>query len=425
MTSKNTKIKLTQSVVQSALSNRGQASIYRDTEVSGFQLRVAARSATYYLDYKPTGRRPDGRQHASKSIKIGTVQSHSVAEARAEAARLKAEVTAGGDPAADRKAAKVAKAQKIARATTMAEAAETYITTLTGSERHVTTERGALRNGIKEMQAEAMSPEDVTPQDVMRMLDLHKGRACAVHRLGALSRFFDDLLAREVVLQNPCTRVSKRQRPKPPQPRTRHYNAAEMRSLWLCDGLSDAQLRFLRAMMLLPLRFNEACELVGSEVEPENGRLVLPSKRTKNGDAFALPVPDQAMGLLDVTGSQDDPRVFPLAAPGKKFTSWTSLKNKVRKGSGLEDFNFHDLRRTFFTVLAEHGIGEPTVVDALLNHRQSSTRSGVIAAYNHATLWPQKVRVMEAWAGLVFSAVETGSWEAEANIVPLRRLEKT
>jgi site-specific recombinase XerC len=426
MPSKSTKIKLTQAVVSTALRSRDEAKIYRDTELPGLQLRVAPRSATYYLDYKPTGLRSDGRQFASKSIKIGTVQSHSVAEARAEAAKLKAEVTAGGDPAADRKAAKVAKAQKTARATTMMEAAETYITSsVKGSARHITTESGALRNGIKEMKAMAMTPEEVTLQDVMRMLDLHSGRACAIHRLGALSRFFDDLLARDMVSENPCARVSKRHKPKPAQPRTRFYSAAEMRALWLCDGLSDVQLRFLRAMLLLPLRFSEACELQASEVEPEKGRLVLSSKRTKNGDPFALPVPNEVMGLIDVASGLDDPRVFPLSASGKAFTSWTSLKKKVRKGSGVEDFKFHDLRRTFFTVLAEQGIGDPTVADALLNHRQSSTRAGVIAAYNHATLWPQKTHMMKAWAALVDRAVETGKWEAEATVVSLRGRERS
>ncbi|WP_321830280.1 tyrosine-type recombinase/integrase [Thalassovita sp.] len=423
MAFKSTKTKLTQSVVNTALRNRDQPMIYRDTEVSGFQLRVSKRSATFYLDYKPVGLRPDGKQHGSKMISIGSAHSHSVAEARAAAAKLKSDVTDGQDPAATRKANKEAKVIEMARATTMEEAAERYAQSMIkGSTRHVTTESGALRNAIKEMKVEATVPSDVTLSDVMRMLDLNKGRACAVHRFGALNRFFDDLLAREVITENPCARVTKRHRPKPPQPRTRFYTAAEMRALWLCEGLSEVQLRLLRAMMLLPLRFSEACDLVASEVETQNGRIVLSEKRTKNGDLFAMPVPAEAMAMLSAPANDGDPRVFALTEQGKPFTSWTSLKNKVRKGSGVEDFNFHDLRRTFMTVLAEQGVGDPTVADALLNHRQSTTRAGVLAAYNHATLWPQKVRMMDAWAALLERAVASGDWGPGDSAVPFRRL---
>ena len=76
------------------------------------------------------------------------------------------------------------------------------------------------------------------------------------------------------------------------------------------------------------------------------------------------------------------------------------------------------------TELAEHNIGNADTVDACLNHRQSATRSGVRAAYNHATLTTQKVAIMSAWGELVAHAVENGAWPREAkasgNVVPLR-----
>lgn len=412
--------KFTTTMINRALSNRTEPVTYRDTEVPGLVLRVGPRSASYYLEYKPTGFREDGRQFPTKKIKIGTTDSHSPSEARSAAARLKVVVSDGGDPAADKKAEKRARAIEDARATTMRDAVEAYITSsVSGSRRHITTESGALRNGLKEMQAEGMPPADVTVQDVLRMLDKNKGRACAVHRLGAMSRFFDDLVLREVVSSNPCKKIPKRLRPSPPASRTRVYTAEEVRSLWNTNGLSDLQLRFLRTLILLPLRFNELCELRCNEVHLAKSKLVLPGKKTKNGDAFAMPLPKMAADLLDVSVDTEDPRVFPMAAVGKEFTSWTSFKNKVRKGSGVADFRFHDLRRTFMTVLADQGIGDPSVADALLNHRQSATKAGVIAAYNQAALWPQKVRLMDAWAALLANALGQGEWTSEACVVPL------
>ncbi len=141
--------KFTTAMINRALSNRTEAVIYRDTEVSGLVLRVGPRSASYYLEYKPTGFREDGRQFPTKKIKIGTTASHSPAEARNAAARLKVEVSGGGDPAADKKAEKRARAIEDARATTMQDAVEAYITSsVSGSRRHITSVSGALRNGL-------------------------------------------------------------------------------------------------------------------------------------------------------------------------------------------------------------------------------------------------------------------------------------
>lgn len=421
---KTIQAKFTLPMITKALANRSEVIIYRDTEVPGLLLRVGSRSASYYLDYKPTGLQPDGRQHPSKKVKIGSTASHSPSEARAEAARLKVVVSAGGDPAADKKAEKRARATATARATTMQEAVELYLkSSVTGTPRHVSTETGALRNGVKEMKAGSMSPVDVTVQDVLRMLDMHKGRACAVHRLGAMSRFFDDLVLRDIVPANPCKKIPKRLKPSPPAPRTRSYSASEVQALWFTSGLSGVQLRFLRALIALPLRFNELCELQASEVHADRARIELPGKRTKNGDAFALPLPPMAIKLMEADHVGGDARVFPMSAEGKPFTSWTSFKNKVRKGSGVSDFGFHHLRRTFMTVLADQGIGDPSVADALLNHRQSATRTGVIAAYNQAALWPQKTRMMDAWATLLSNALEHGEWAPEANVVSLRAPE--
>ncbi len=72
------------------------------------------------------------------------------------------------------------------------------------------------------------------------------------------------------------------------------------------------------------------------------------------------------------------------------------------------------------TVLAEQGVGDPVVADALLNPRQSATRVGVSAAYNQAALSPQKIRMMKAWGALVENALERGKWSSEADVVPLR-----
>jgi integrase len=405
-------LKLTSKIIQGALTDRSTAKILRDTEVRGLYLRIGPRSASYNLDYKPAGTTSDGKQHASKTIKVGTVHSHSLTEARNEAARLKVEVHDGKDPQGEKKAAIKAKAMEQARAQSMSEHADQYIATcLTGSRNHITTQSGALRHAIAEMGVGDQAPIGVTVADVKRLLARHKGRALAVHRFGALSRFFDELLSLEAVTSNPCASIPKRQRPKPPAPRSRVYSAREVQRLLQAEGLPPERKAFLVAAVFLPLRFGELEGLMWGHIDLRGDCLNLPAKLTKNGDPFAMPFPAEVSELLRAAVAPNpQARVFPLTTTGKRFQSWSKITGQIRVASGVEDFNFHDLRRTFMTTLAEHGVGDEETVDALLNHRQAATRSGVKAAYQHAKHWPAKQQIMRTWGDFVRHADGQGEW---------------
>ena len=57
------------------------------------------------------------------------------------------------------------------------------------------------------------------------------------------------------------------------------------------------------------------------------------------------------------------------------------------------------------------------IVDAVLNHRQSATRGGVLAVYQRASRWPEQVRAMELWGRLLAAAIE--GRDDDANVVPM------
>ena len=59
-----------------------------------------------------------------------------------------------------------------------------------------------------------------------------------------------------------------------------------------------------------------------------------------------------------------------------------------------------------------------TVADAVLNHRQSATRGGVLGVYQRASRWPEQVKAMELWGRLLAAAIE--GREAGAEVVPLQ-----
>jgi hypothetical protein len=53
----------------------------------------------------------------------------------------------------------------------------------------------------------------------------------------------------------------------------------------------------------------------------------------------------------------------------------------------------------------------------VLNHRQSTTRGGVLGVYQRASRWPEQVKAMELWGRLLDAAIEGRA--ADANVVPL------
>ena len=68
------------------------------------------------------------------------------------------------------------------------------------------------------------------------------------------------------------------------------------------------------------------------------------------------------------------------------------------------------------TALGEAGIPE-TVADAILNHRQSATRGGVLGVYQRASRWPEQIRAMEHWGRLLAGAID--GREANAVVVAM------
>ena len=97
--------------------------------------------------------------------------------------------------------------------------------------------------------------------------------------------------------------------------------------------------------------------------------------------------------------------VFPAPRSGKVIDTFGDIKAALNAQlPQLADWRFHDLRRTFATALGEAGISE-AVADAILNHRQSATRGGVLGVYQLAQRWPEQVVAMKHWEGALTEVI--------------------
>ncbi len=144
---------------------------------------------------------------------------------------------------------------------------------------------------------------------------------------------------------------------------------------------------------------------------------------TKNREAHRLHLHSLALDVLrerhKATGGKGF--VFPAPRAGGILTAFSGIKAAVVeatavRGEALTGWAWHDTRRSFATALGEAGVSE-TVADAVLNHRQTATRGGVLGVYQRGSRWPEQMRAMELWGRLLRAALD-GS-EANATVVPM------
>jgi len=406
--------------------------IIRDAECRGLALVVNATTWRWAYSYRPRGVDPaTGKRWPNQDVSLGNPETLSIKDARAKAGAIKGSIATGADPAADRRA--LAEVANEKRATTIARLLDTYASALprrpkmrgTGrpSAAHVSGELLHARAAVAAMKAEDVPVGDLTERKLRRMLDdLADAPATARARFGAVSRFLDWCKDRGHLSRNPCEGLSRQSRPKAPPARQRFLRPEEIARLWnAADALLPVRRDWARFLMAVPCRREEASQLDWADLNLSACTWDQPGRITKNGDAHRFHLPGLAMDMLHArhrnAGTPANGLVFPAPISGRTLTTYSAIKRDLDNAAGMTGWVIHDFRRSFATTVAELGIPEP-VADAVLNHRQSATRGGVLGVYQRAQRWPEQVRAMEAWGQTLADAIE-GKTLSE-NIVALR-----
>jgi integrase len=146
-----------------------------------------------------------------------------------------------------------------------------------------------------------------------------------------------------------------------------------------------------------------------------------PGRLTRNRDSHRLHLHPLALDILrarhEAAGHPRQGFIFPAPRSTKAVDTFTKIKAALTQAApDLTGWWFHDMRRSFATALGEAGIPE-AIADAILNHRQSATRGGVLGVYQRASRWPEQVKAMELWGRLLAAAIEGP--DANVNVVPM------
>lgn len=398
--------------------------ILRDGSEGGLYLRAGGRGAIWWVEFKPPGRDPCGRRHPTRHMKLGTVRALSPDEARDRAARTKQAVLDGVDPQAERR-----EAQARAVAPSWDEVREDY-------ERHIERRLPNARSRQNERtylahlfgrQSDAAPRLD--PAAPLRLIDLR-----AVHRLldllpaegviarqvlGALGRLLDWARGRGLTdTANPVRLLPRGARPKKGAARMRALAPAEIGAVWKgAEKLKPFERNLLRFLLATPLRKGEASALQWEWIDRQARAITLPGKLMKNGQAHRIPLGVLAEEVLTEIGGEAWPKAgLVFASNNKRTIDWGRYKTRVDAAVPLaEPWVFHDIRRSFVSALAERGHAEP-VLDQLIAHRASATRSGVLGVYQVAARWPEQQAAVAAWDRLIGAEIGRGG----DNVVQLR-----
>ena len=376
---------------------------------SGLRLAINARSSSWNYNYRKRGVDYQGKRHPQRTLRIGDPITMSPQQARLRVEEIKAEVRDGGDPASSMQHSAQEERQREYQLRPLYVWLEDYRSHVLGyTSRHKRDEYAHAKSALLELNIANTPPVELNARVLRELAVIHSARpSTGRHRFGALSRFLDYLVDEDVIERNPAKDISRRHRPKASVPRETYYSIDDLKLLWNPPNpLRADYLRFLRFLIICPLRMTEAAELRGDNIFADEKELRLSHSETKNNEAFTLPLPRIALQLINEASAKKGTRCFQLSSiDGAPMRSWSFFNKAVRRASGVDQFNLHHLRRTFATLMSEHSNFEESVIDAVLNHKRSATRAGVMRSYQHAKNIEKRRRVMNAWESFLLSEV--------------------
>lgn len=187
--------------------------------------------------------------------------------------------------------------------------------------------------------------------------------------------------------------------------RARFLSPVELTAVWRACSDDGDHSRIVRLLMLTGQRREEIGSLKWSEINFEKRQIELPANRTKNNRAHIVPLSSAALAVLQATHRRVG-RDFVFGAGEGAFSGWSACKRRLDERLGIaigDEWRLHDLRRSVVTHMAEEGLADPHVIEAVVNH-VSGHKGGVAGVYNRASYAKEKRFALDRWADML------GAW---------------
>jgi integrase len=389
--------KLTAAVLDRLKAPAGGQVDYFDAAYPALALRVTSNGVRSWVYF--------GRVHGRlKRATLGRYPDLSLMQARRRAGETADAMRQGVDPAAAKRAARMAIKDSFAAV------ADEWLKRDQGSNRsHDRVKRLIERNATSVWGVRAIT--SITRFDALELIDgiADRGTVSIARRLHShLHRLFRWSVGRGIIATNPMTDLPK---PGEAVSRDRVLSDAELADVWrAADAIGRPYGPAFQLLALTGCRLGEIGALRWSEIQSD--RIELAGERTKNGQPHTVPLSGMAASIINGL-----PRVarseYVFTTTGSvPLNGWSKAKKRM---GGPPDWHTHDLRRTVATGMQRLGIGQQ-VIEAVLNHVGS--RAGIVGVYQRHTYDAEKRAALEAWARHV-DGIVSGK---KANVTQIRRV---
>lgn len=196
--------------------------------------------------------------------------------------------------------------------------------------------------------------------------------------------------------------------------RERVLSDTELAVLWHASGtLGQPWAPILRLPILTGQWRGEVAGMRWGALHPDAWLWYLPGARTKNQRPHTLPLPPEALEVLEALprhhGAElvfEGPRRNVPSGFGKAKARFDDAMAPAARQAGrpVMTWTLHDIRRTVATGLQRLGV-RLEVTEALLNH-VSGSRAGIVGVYQRHGWDREKAEALRAWAGHVLACVE-------------------
>lgn len=392
-------MKLTKDAVAALALPEGKTEqFFWDDDLPGFGVRLRGGTKRWAVQYRA------GANQRRESL--GDVRKVNLEDARKIARQRFAQVELGGDPGAERRAAR-------------AEAAATKLTLGTVADRYLAAKADRLRSSTfkasKVYFAVHWKPLHGQPLDSIKRADVAArlqeivkahGRTSAARARGNLSALYSWAMREGLCETNPVTATND-----PIEgilPRDRVLADDEVRLIWKACQDDDFS-RIVKLLLLTGCRREEIGGLKRSEVNFETGLMTLAGTRTKNGRILELTLPTIALEILRTTPAQEGRDYF-FGRFGGAFSGWSAGKLRIdaqivlTSGKPIAPWTLHDLRRTLRTGMGRLGVA-PHIAELVINH----VKGGVEAIYDRHRYQREIAAALALWGDHVRTVVDGGA----------------
>lgn len=223
----------------------------------------------------------------------------------------------------------------------------------------------------------------IKPTDIEKFifyLKTKKLKNASINRyLSSLKRAYNIMIADDLITYNPC----KIKKLEEDNRRFRYLTQDEWSRLK--NELSGDVLNIVTVALLSGLRKRNVLQLKWEQIDLNLRTIELLKTENKGKKYIKLPIADSLYDLLITLNPKPKGYVFINPKTNKPYTDIKKAFNNALEQAGIDDFHFHDLRRTVGTWLLTNGVDIRTVQN-ILAHSDVRTTERYLSLTNEQNI---------------------------------------